>query len=46
MIQSLPTLSPPPGSTPKPVNLSGVWDAVAEMARLSIWREARKHGPR
>jgi hypothetical protein len=29
---SLPGLTPPPGSTPKPVNISAVWDPAAEEA--------------
>ncbi len=36
LIASIPVLSPPPGSTPDPVNLSGVWDSTALMARL-VW---------
>ncbi len=32
LIASIPTLSPAPGSTPSPVNVSGVWDAAKKRA--------------
>ena len=32
---SLPRYSPEPGSTPDPVNLSGVWDAASSKAKLT-----------
>lgn len=34
LVASIPVLSPPPGSTPDPVNLSGMWDIPALKARL------------
>ncbi len=33
---SLPAVSPPPGSTPEPVNVSGVWDAGLKKARIVL----------
>lgn len=35
LVQSLPALSPPPGSTPDPVTLSGNWNAAAFQAELT-----------
>jgi hypothetical protein len=32
LINSIPTLTPAPGSTPAPVNVSGVWDAALKKA--------------
>ena len=32
---SLPSVTPPPGSTPQPVNLSGVWNAGTSKAVLT-----------
>lgn len=39
LIQSLPALSPPPGSTPDPVSASAVWDAATGKAVLN-WTAA------
>ena len=36
LIDSLPALSPPPGSTPDPVNLSAVWNPATSKANL-VW---------
>lgn len=36
---SLPKIAPDPGSTPEPVNLSGIWDATINQARLQ-WNES------
>lgn len=35
LLQSIPAYSPPPGSTPDPVAVSGSWDAVQEKAVLT-----------
>jgi hypothetical protein len=35
ILDSLPDLTPPPGSTPQPVVANGTYDATIEMARLS-----------
>ena len=36
LIESLPAVSPAPGSTPEPVRLAGTWDAPVSMADL-LW---------
>lgn len=35
LLATVPALTPPPGSTPDPVNLSGVWNGTTLMADLS-----------
>ncbi len=36
LLNSIPAYSPPPGSTPDPVNLSGTWNETTDMAEL-VW---------
>ena len=35
LVESLPRLTPDPGSTPDPVNATGVWDAAAVKAKIT-----------
>ena len=43
LINSLPTLSPAPGSTPDPVNLGGAWDTTLKMAHLTYTASTDPH---